>query len=182
MNLMPYVENIQRQLAITAEAGGEEARALAERLFAPLDATVRLTLQDALAAAADEITCELAPGSVELRLRGRDPEFVVTLPPHPGPGDELTASADEPAEAAWAQAADGPADLADREEGGVSRINLRLPDQMKARVEAAAARDGVSINSWLVRAAAASLERPESGRAPARRAPHGGQRFTGWVR
>ena len=63
-----------------AEGGGEAARALAERLVAPLDAAVRLALLDALAAAAQEITCELAPGSVEVRLRGRDPEFVVTTP------------------------------------------------------------------------------------------------------
>jgi hypothetical protein len=180
MDLMPYVENIQRQLAVTAEAGGEEARALAERLFAPLDATVRLTLQDALAAAADEITCELAPGSVELRLRGRDPEFVVMLPHPAAPGDEH--DADEPAETGWPLAAGGAADVSDRDEGGVSRINLRLPDQMKARVETAAAREGVSINSWLVRAAAAALERSDPGRAPARRAPQGGQRLTGWVR
>jgi HicB family len=182
MDLMPYVENIQRQLAVTAEAGGEEARALAERLFGPLDATVRLTLQDALAAAVDEITCELAPGSVELRLRGRDPEFVVTLPPYPALGDEHDASADEPPEACWPLASGGPADLPVHEDGGVSRINLRLPDQMKARVETAAAREGVSINSWLVRAAAVALERSDPGRAPARRAPQGGRRFTGWVR
>ena len=75
------MENIHEQLAATAEAGGEEARALAERLVAPLDAALRLALQDALAAAAEEITTELAPGSVELRLRGRNPEFVVTPPP-----------------------------------------------------------------------------------------------------
>ena len=182
MDLMPYVENIQRQLAVTAEAGGAEARALAERLVAPHDATVRLTLQDALAAAADEITCELAPGSVELRLRGRDPEFVVTLPPHPALGDEPDAQADEAGQAGWPLPAGGPADLPDHDDGGVSRINVRLPDQMKARVETAAAREGVSINSWLVRAAAAALERSDPGRAPARRVPQGGQRFTGWVR
>src|SRR5919109_2387127 len=81
MDLTPYTESLRRQLKIVAEAGGDEARALAERLVAPLDAAIRLTLQDVLAAAAEEITCELAPGSVELRLRGRDPEFVVTPPP-----------------------------------------------------------------------------------------------------
>ena len=67
------------QLEVAAEAGGDEARALAERLVAPLDAAIRLAVQDALAAAAEEITLELAPGSVELRLRGREPEFVVSL-------------------------------------------------------------------------------------------------------
>ncbi len=81
MDLGPYVESIHSQLEVAAGAGGDEARALAERLVAPLDAAIRLALQDALAAATEEITTELAPGSVELRLRGRDPEFVVKLPP-----------------------------------------------------------------------------------------------------
>ena len=77
MNLNPYIENVQRQLAAAVAGGGDEARALAEQLGPALESAVRLALQDALAAAVDEITLELAPGSVELRLRGRDPEFVV---------------------------------------------------------------------------------------------------------
>src|SRR5215472_4404746 len=93
MDLQPYVERIHQQLDIVAGAGGDDSRALAERLIAPLDAAIRLTLQEALAVAAEEITCELAPGSVELRLRGRDPEFVVTLPPVPA----TAPAGDEPA-------------------------------------------------------------------------------------
>jgi HicB-like protein involved in pilus formation len=168
MDLARYVENINDQLTATAAAGGEEARALAERLVAPLDAALRLALQDALAAAAEEITIELAPGSVEVRLRGRDPEFVVTLPPPESPPE---------AEPAWT-----PAPVTDDDEGGMSRINLRMPDRLKARVEQAAAAEGLSVNSWLVRAAGAALERPapDSRRPP--RAPQGGQRFTGWAR
>src|SRR6478672_9399853 len=81
MNLTTYVNELQQQLEVAAEAGGEEARALAERLIAPLEAATRLVLLEALAAAAGEITRELAPGSVDVRLRGRDPEFVVTPPP-----------------------------------------------------------------------------------------------------
>jgi hypothetical protein len=68
MDLGPYVDDVSRHLAVAAEAGGDDARALAERLVAPLDAAIRLALQNALAVAADEITCELAPGSVELRV------------------------------------------------------------------------------------------------------------------
>ena len=71
MELGRYVENIQQQLIVAAEAGGDDARALAQRLLAPLDAAIRLTLQDALAVAAEQITCELAPGSVELRVARR---------------------------------------------------------------------------------------------------------------
>src|SRR5262245_27672682 len=84
MDLTPYVENLRHELAVAAEAGGEDARALAERLTAPLESALRLTLLEALSAAADEITRELAPGSAELRLRGGEPEFVVT----PAPADE----------------------------------------------------------------------------------------------
>jgi hypothetical protein len=169
MDLGPYVENIHRQLAVAAEAGGDDARALAERLVAPLDAAIRLTLQDVLAAAAEQITCELAPGSVELRLRGRDPEFVVTPPP-------VDLPADEPAEAT------APPLFPEGDEGAVARINLRLPDQLKTRVEQAAAGEGLSVNSWLVRAAAAALDRADPARRRDRRPTQGNQRYTGWVR
>ena len=69
MDLMPYVENLRRQLAVAAEAGGPDARALAERLTGALESAARLALLEALSAAADEITRDLAPGSVDVRLR-----------------------------------------------------------------------------------------------------------------
>jgi hypothetical protein len=169
MDLGRYVENIHEQLAVTAEAGGDEARALAERLVAPLDAALRLALQDALAAAAEEITTELAPGSVELRLRGRNPEFVVTLPP-----------AEHVAEVTAAPAWTAPP--TEDDDGGMTRINLRMPDRLKARVEDAAGGEGLSVNSWLVRAASAALERPAPDPRRPPRAPQSGQRYTGWAR
>jgi hypothetical protein len=167
MDLQPYVENLHQQLVVAAETGGQEARELVERLAAPLDAAIRLTLQDALAAAAEEITCELAPGSVELRLRGREPEFVVTTPPAPEPLDMEPAS---------------PPPVMEGEDGGMSRINLRLPDQLKARVEQAAAAEGLSVNAWLVRAAASAVDRTDPGPRRDRRSPTGAQRYTGWAR
>jgi hypothetical protein len=173
MNLGPYIEEIHRQLEAAAEAGGDEARALAERLVAPLDAAIRLALQDVLAAAAEEITVELAPGSVELRLRAREPEIVVTLPPVDPTADDP--GADDTTQSVWPAAADG-------EEGSVSRINLRLPEHLKARIERAAANQGLSVNSWLVRASATALKRTDDARRRERRAPHGAQRYTGWAR
>ena len=172
MELEPHIEEIHRQLTLAAEASGEEARVLADRLAAPLDSAIRLALQDALSAAAEEITVELAPGSVELRLRGRTPEFVVTLPP----ADPTSGDADEDdASPAALPAADG-------EDGPVARINLRLPEYLKARIEGAAAGEGLSVNSWLVRTSAAALERGEGSRRRERRTPHGAQRYTGWAR
>src|SRR4051794_29355753 len=158
MDLTQPVEEVQRQLAVAAEAGGAEARALAERLTPALDSVLRLTLLEVLGAAAAEITRELAPGSVDVRLRGREPEFVVTQPP-----------ADADAEIARE---------APSEEGPMTRINLRLPDQLKARIEQAAEREGLSINAWLVRAAATAAQPGAGPRGPQ---PRGGQQLRGWV-
>lgn len=163
MDLTPFVDELRRELAVAAEAAGAEAVALAERLTAPLESAIRLTLLDALSAAADEITRDLAPGSVEVRLRRREAEFAVALPKEPEPA---------PAEAT------PPPPEAD--DGAVARINLRLPEQLKQRVEEAAARDRISINAWLVRAASGALG-PDRGHTAQRRSVFG-EKYTGWVK
>jgi HicB-like protein involved in pilus formation len=167
MDLTPYVDHLRGELTVAAEAAGDDARALAERLTAPLESAVRLMLLDALSAAADEITGELAPGSVELRLRTGAPEFVVT------PAPVESAGGDEPA--------DEPP-VPDTADGATARINLRLPEKLKTSAEQAAAREGLSVNAWLVRAVAAAAARPASrgGSGPRHRGP--GQSYTGWVR
>jgi hypothetical protein len=172
MDLGSYVSNLRHELAVAADAGGADARALAERLTAPLESAVRLALLDALSAAADEITRDLAPGSVDLRLRGREPSFVVTLPP----ADDSFAESDP-------SAAGVPPPVApDDEEGAMARINFRLAEHLKGRIEEAAGQAGLSVNAWLVRAAAAALESPDRSPRADRRAPRAGQRYTGWVR
>ena len=170
MDLTPYVSKLSTDLAVAAEAGGDEARALAERLIAPLDSAVRLMLLEALSSAADEITRDLAPGSVELRLRGREPSFVVTPPPT----DDSFAGSAQPAPAA-------PPPVTDTDDGAMARINVRLPEQLKARIEEAAAREKISINVWLGRAAAAALDSSAAPR-PVNQARIGSQHVTGWVR
>lgn len=175
MDLTSYVSNLGREFATLAEAGGEESRALVERLTGSLESAIRMTLLDALSAAADEITRDLAPGSVELRLRGRDPNFVVTPPPTAPHG-----LADEDVAAAPAGAPD--TELVIAEDGPAARINVRLPEQLKAAIEEAAAREGRSVNAWLVRAAAAGLQRPDQRPEPRSSTKRSQQRFTGWVR
>jgi HicB family len=172
MDLTSYVDTIQHELSIAAAAAGEDARALAERLTAPLDSATRLVLLEALSAAADEITSELAPGSVELRLRGRNPSFVVTPPPTEESFDDATDVHQSPA----------PEIRTDGNDEGTSRINLRLPESLKLRVEEAAGEEGLSVNTWLVRAVAATLGSGDRSGPSRRRSPRGGQRYTGWVR
>ena len=171
MDLTPYVDTLRRELAVAAEAGGDEARELAERLTAPLESATRLTLLNVLSAAMDEITREPAPGSVDVRLRGLDPDFVVTPP----------AYGDAPAEpAAPVEPLRAPAP-ADGDEGGTARVNLRLPAHLKARAEEAASREGLSVNAWLVRAVSAAVDggtRPRT----TEKTQSVGQSYTGWVR
>ncbi|MFI5821806.1 toxin-antitoxin system HicB family antitoxin [Streptomyces rishiriensis] len=172
MDLTPYVDTLRRELAVAAEAGGDEARELAERLTAPLESATRLTMLSVLSAAMDEITRELAPGSVDVRLRGLDPDFVVTPPPscRHAPAEPTT-----PVESLNAPAPP------EADEGGTARVNLRLPAHLKARAEEAASREGLSVNAWLVRAVSAAVDggtRPRT----TEKAQNVGQSFTGWVR
>jgi hypothetical protein len=156
MDLQPYVDAVRHELHVAAAAGGEDAAELADRLTAPLESALRLALLDALSGASGEITRELAPGSVEVRLRGRDPEFVVSTPLEETPGEVSVA---EPV---------------GTDDGGTWRVTLRLPEGLRPTVEAAARRDGISLNAWLVRAASAA-----AGAAPAKSTS---RHVTGWVR
>ncbi|MGC5041435.1 MULTISPECIES: hypothetical protein [unclassified Streptomyces] len=171
MNLTPYVDTLRRELAVAAEAGGDEARELAERLTAPLESAARLIMLNVLSAAMDEITRELAPGSVDVRLRGLDPDFVITLPP-------ADTGAVEPAAPVEPLTAPAPAE---GDEGGTARVNLRLPAHLKARAEEAAGREGLSVNAWLVRAVAAAVDGGARPRTTERTRTIG-QSITGWVR
>jgi hypothetical protein len=171
MELEPYVVNLRNELAAAAEMAGSDARELAERLSAPLESAARLALLEALSDAADEITRDLAPGSVHVRLRGREPSFVVT----PAPSESFA----EPAALAGAAL---PPVATDADAAATARINFRLAESLKGRIEQAADRAGLSVNSWLTRAAAAALESDDPARAAERRGARGGQSFTGWVR
>ena len=171
MDLTQYVEELRHQLLVAAAAGGDDATVLAERLIAPLDASARLVLLDALSAAAAEITSELAPGSVDVRLRGRDAEFVVTAPMIPEVGVERRQGDvifDRPA-------------VGEAEDGGTARITLRLPEHLKVRLEEAATAGGLSVNAWLVRAVSEAVDASSADRRPPRSAS-GGQHYTGWAR
>jgi hypothetical protein len=177
MDLSPYVDQLRRELVVTAEVGGDEAHALAERLTAPLEASLRLALLSALSTAAEEITSQLAPGAVDVRLRGGDIGFVVSGPGLP-PDDVADRSAD-PGPAAAPVTGAGP----DPDDGGTARITLRVPEQLKARIEEAAGREGFSVNTWLTRAVTRGLEPGDApGATDRRHSRWSGQHYSGWVR
>jgi HicB family len=134
MQLDSHIQAIQHELGATAALGDEATAEAARRMGDALGATLHLHLLDLLGEAALEITGQIEPGRVEVRLAGRDPELVVV---------SEDAGASEP--------------LGHGEEAS-GRITLRLPESLKAGIEAAADREGISTNAWLVRTIARSLE------------------------
>jgi predicted HicB family RNase H-like nuclease len=147
MQVGPYVDALQNDLSAIAAVGGDEVAAAAERLAAAIRASAGLRLLDALSEAALEISAQLPSGHVEVRLAGQDPSLVYVEGAQP---DAQPPTADELS----------------------ARITLRLPEALKGALEAAAAREGVSVNTWIVRA----LGRAVSSPAP-RRSRH---RLTGF--
>ena len=163
MDITGYAERLRADLVAAAASGGDAMVDAAERLATTMDAAVRMALLEALSDAAAEISAELDDRSIEVRLKGRDPQFVVT-----------------PAVAASAGGGGAaPGEGAEIEDDGVTvRITLRLPENLKQRVEAAASRSRQSLNTWLVEAARAATSEP--GLSRDWRLP--GQRLSGWAR
>ena len=136
MDITPYIESLRRDLVAAAEAAGPETRAAAERLTFALDPSARLALMDAVSQAAAEITAEMPAGSVDVRLNGRELDFVVQSAPAAAPSPPPPPAP--------------PSAEESEEEGGVARITLRMPESVKAKAEELAARSGHSLNTWLV--------------------------------
>lgn len=167
MDLSEYAESLRRELTSITKFAGEDIARAAEMISETLDSSIRLALLDVLSAAAEEITADLDGPTIDVRLTGTQPEFVVSMP-H-SPDDDVT----EPADAS--------------DEAGSARITLRLSESLKARVEAAATSAGVSVNAWLIRAIGRALDATPSGSRPrppfsppGRKGP--GKRYTGFAR
>ena len=187
MDLSPYVENLRNDLAAAAEAGGQDSRAAAERLAMALDPAVRLALMDALSQAAAEITAELPAGSIDVRLRGREPQFVVDVPTVAMPAPPQAPTPPPAPQAPGDEAVDV------EEDDAVARITLRIPESLKYKAEELAAKGGHSLNAWIVNVVrAATRERAISVDVDLSSLPFldgpgvpggrkGSKRMTGWV-
>jgi hypothetical protein len=147
MNLTILLNGVQEDLEGAAELGDERVEQIARRLAESIGSSLRLKLLDLLSQAALELSSKLPSGHVEVRLAGQEPEFVYVDTAGEGAGavgEELSA-----------------------------RITLRLSDNLKLTVEKAADREGVSTNTWIVRAIARAAE--------SRPAPSSGKRLSGYA-
>ena len=181
MDITPYIESLRQDLVAAAEAAGPETRQAAERLTFALDPAARLALMEAVSHAAAEITAEMPTGGVDVRLNGRELDFVVHAAPPAAPAPPPPPAPPTAEEA--------------EEEGGVARITLRIPESVKTRAEELAARSGHSLNTWLVQVVRAATREnainvdidlssipflggdPFGGKGPGR----GNRRMTGWI-
>jgi hypothetical protein len=145
MKMSVHVEGVVTDLAAVAD-GDPAAEPLAERLIRLVEPSVRMRLFDALGDAARELNAQLPSGHVEVRLDGRD--ATLTFVDRSGPAEDRA------------------------EDELTTRITLRLPERLKGDAESAAAREGLSMNAWLVRAVRGALDRR----------PPGGRRLTGYAR
>ncbi|HZO35112.1 MAG TPA: toxin-antitoxin system HicB family antitoxin [Gaiellaceae bacterium] len=147
MNLTIVLEGLQDDLQGLAELGDERSAQIARRLAESVGSSLRLKLFDLLSQAAVELSAKLPSGHIEVRLAGQEPELVyvdTAGDSASGVGEELSA-----------------------------RISLRLSDSLKAAVEKAADREGVSTNTWIVRAIARATE--------SRPVQSGGKRLSGYA-
>jgi hypothetical protein len=147
MQIDGYVQALREDLARIAAVGDEHTAHAAEVLSLALETSLGRRLQEALGEAAFELSAHLHSGRIEVRMSGSDPELVLVEDEDPEP-----ASPDEALDA---------------------RITLRLPEALKRRVEDAASRDGISVNTWIVRALVRDAGTPRRS---------GGRRLTGYGR
>jgi hypothetical protein len=151
MQTAQFIEALQADLRELAQLGGDELVQAAHRLEGAVKQSATLRLIDALTQVALEVSSQLPNGHLDVRLAGQDPELVYV---------------EEEGEEPQAQTA---------EDGLTARITLRLPDSLKVTLEKAAEAEGVSVNTWLVRA----LQRSVS--SGGGRAVRSGKRITGYA-
>jgi hypothetical protein len=148
MQLDPHVEALRAELASLASIGDEQVATAAERLSHGLASSLGLRLLAVLSEAALEVSSQLPNGHVDVRLAGQEPSLVYIETEEPAPSTPPT------------------------EDGLTARITLRLPDSLKVSLEAAAGREGVSVNTWIVKALARGLSSATASRI--------GNRLTGY--
>src|SRR5947199_7677662 len=179
MDLSKYVSQLREDLASAAAAGDEQTRRTGALLGAAIEPAARLALMNALSDLAAEVTAALGDRVVEVRLDGRDVRVAVSA--EHADGEPEPESADAPFAGFGPRGFAGFGGLGG--EGDISRVTLRLVEQIKNQAEQAAANQGMSLNSWVAQAVQGALAGHQHGRPgkPGRWAGRDGKRVKGWV-
>ena len=151
MRISAAVASVTDDLAALGALGDDAMAEAAGRLAQAMERPLTARLLELLGQVAAELQAREPHLQVEVRLVGDDAELIVVeRQPDPDAGEP------EP---------DSDAD---------ARITLRLSSTLKARVEAASAREGVSVNTWIGRVLGQQARLQGRSR--------GGRRLTGYGR
>jgi hypothetical protein len=170
MDLSHYVQQLREDLASAAAAGDEQTQRTGALLGAAIEPAARLAIMNALSDLASEVTATLGDRVVEVRLDGRDVRVSVSR-------DEAAEQEPEPEPPPFQGFPGG-------DTGDISRITLRLVEQIKNQAEQAAAAQGVSLNSWVAQAVQGALSgsgQRKPGNRGDRTGGREGKRLRGWV-
>jgi hypothetical protein len=153
MKMSLVVDGLRSDVIAVGELGDDRVAEAAARVAAVISRSVPARVLELLSDAAAELSEELSEGRVEVRVAGDDVDL--------------------------AYVEDEQAQRGDFESGGESgdvsaRITLRLSEALKARVEESAARESVSVNTYVLR----TLERGTS--VSRGRGHRGGTRLRGY--
>jgi hypothetical protein len=169
MDVSQYVTALREDLTAAAAAGDEQTRRTAALLGAAIEPAARLAIMNALSDLAAEVTAALGDRVVEVRLDGREVRVAVSDPvsePEREPEDERGVGT--------------PPFMRGGED--LSRITLRLMEQIKNQAEQAASQQGMSLNAWVSQAVQGALSgKPGKPGGRDRGRPGDGRRLKGWV-
>ncbi|AYF74760.1 hypothetical protein D7D52_13810 [Nocardia yunnanensis] len=126
MDLSTYTAQLRENLIAAAALGDEKTQATAAALAAATENSARLVLLAALSELAAEVSATLPDRTVHVSVEGADAHV------------DVRKSASEDDHPSFEEMT-----------GDISRVTLRLVEQIKSRAEEAAAQSGQSLNSWL---------------------------------
>ncbi len=149
MDISEYTAKLQNDLATAAELGDDHTRRISASLSAAIEPSVRLVLLAAATELAKEIGAKLGDREVKVNLDGSDLGVEVVRPPNSTGGEGANEKADD-------EKKDSTYSF-DDVSGDISRVTLRMMEQIKARAEEAANQNGVSLNSWVSQAVQGAL-------------------------
>jgi hypothetical protein len=141
MQLSLSIDGLRNDITALTGLGDEATARAGERIAAALGPVATVRFLELLGQAAVEVSSQLGRGHVELRVAGDEASLVVMAEQEQPPAQEAQEDA---------------ADLS-------ARVTLRLPEQLKARIEEAADREGSSTNTWIVRALSRAVAGGPSG-------------------
>ena len=124
MKMSKFIELLSNDIKALGKLGGQELDSAVSRLIPTLAPVLRTRLLEALTEIAEELSEQLPGAHLEARVQGDEIELIYFE------DGSVTR--------------ESPADLN-------ARITLRLPEDLKSRIESAATKEGISLNSWLLK-------------------------------